>query len=415
MLYNIKNLVFISLLISLVSGNSYSGFFTVDPVNEGKTFYWFWESQTNASTAPVILYLTGGPGASMALSMVYENGPFKVNPDFTTTPNPNSWNTVANVIYVDSPLGTGFSTVNENGYSQSESETSQHLYSFLQQFFNAYPQYRLNSLYIFGESVSSKTAPNLGYLIHQKNKVSPASSKISLRGIGIVSAFIDPVLQLSTFPEKAFYSGFISKSTYKQVEDIAEQCRDAFECGNANDTANYCNGIIGAIGQAAANFNIYDVTKTCPPALAPICYDFSLGAIYFSLPSTRAQLGLPANATWNFINPLVRENLLPQWFVPHTEYIPKLLDNNYKVLVMSGNNDYIGNSIGNDLWVAKLRWSKRTSFNDQPKVAIYNEVGTITAYKQSFSGLTTITVKNAGHFIDNDQPTIEYLKSFISQ
>jgi len=44
--------------------------------------------------------------------MLTENGPFVVQPDLSVTLNPNSWNRIANVLYVESPAGVGFSYSN---------------------------------------------------------------------------------------------------------------------------------------------------------------------------------------------------------------------------------------------------------------------------------------------------------------
>ncbi|CAM9980796.1 unnamed protein product, partial [Hapterophycus canaliculatus] len=89
-----------------------SGYFKIQ--DEGATdkeyFFWMAESQENPSEDPVVLWLTGGPGCSSTLALLAENGPCTVNEDGeTTTPNPSSWNSRANVIWVDQPAGVGFS------------------------------------------------------------------------------------------------------------------------------------------------------------------------------------------------------------------------------------------------------------------------------------------------------------------
>ncbi len=50
----------------------------------------------------------GGPGCSGMLALFFENGPYKVNPDLTLSANPYSWNSQANVIWVDNPVGAGY-------------------------------------------------------------------------------------------------------------------------------------------------------------------------------------------------------------------------------------------------------------------------------------------------------------------
>jgi hypothetical protein len=38
---------------------------------------WLVESEYNAATDPVVLWLTGGPGCSSMDAFIYENGPFR--------------------------------------------------------------------------------------------------------------------------------------------------------------------------------------------------------------------------------------------------------------------------------------------------------------------------------------------------
>merc|ERR1740139_1813549 len=77
--------------------------------NDGSDmFYWYFPARENPETAPLVLWLTGGPGCSSELAIFYENGPFKIIDDKVTT-NPHAWNENANLLYIDQPVGTGFS------------------------------------------------------------------------------------------------------------------------------------------------------------------------------------------------------------------------------------------------------------------------------------------------------------------
>jgi len=72
-------------------------------------FYWLFRSRQDPSTAPLVMWLSGGPGCSSELALFFENGPFSLRDDLSLKFNPYSWNNVSNLLYVDNPIGTGFS------------------------------------------------------------------------------------------------------------------------------------------------------------------------------------------------------------------------------------------------------------------------------------------------------------------
>lgn len=53
------------------------------------------ECESNPSSAPLVLWLNGGPGSSSIGGMFEENGPYRMNPDNTVHYNPYSWTKVA--------------------------------------------------------------------------------------------------------------------------------------------------------------------------------------------------------------------------------------------------------------------------------------------------------------------------------
>ncbi|XP_065616944.1 serine carboxypeptidase-like 29 [Quercus suber] len=101
-----------------VSFAHYAGYITVNEDAGRALFYWFIEATKDPDSKPLVLWLNGGPGcSSIAYGEAEEIGPFHIKPDGKTLYlNPYSWNKVANLIFLDSPVGVGFS------YSKNSSD-----------------------------------------------------------------------------------------------------------------------------------------------------------------------------------------------------------------------------------------------------------------------------------------------------
>ncbi|GMH13589.1 hypothetical protein Nepgr_015430 [Nepenthes gracilis] len=141
-----------------------TGYIGVGDVDEVQFFYYFVESQRNPTVDPLILWLTGGPGCSALSGLIYEIGPLQFNYSSTSVPtfilNNNSWTQVASIIFVDTPVGTGFSYSNtQEGYHSSDTLTASDIYVFLRKWLLGHPNFLLNRLYVAGDSYSGIPVP----------------------------------------------------------------------------------------------------------------------------------------------------------------------------------------------------------------------------------------------------------------
>lgn len=94
---------------------NHHGYVQIRNSTDNQMFYWYFPSRTSPETDPLILWLTGGPGCSSELALFVENGPFKIDErTLELSKNPHSWNHRANLLYIDQPLGAGFSSVDTN-------------------------------------------------------------------------------------------------------------------------------------------------------------------------------------------------------------------------------------------------------------------------------------------------------------
>ena len=173
------------------------------------------------------MWLQGGPGASSLFGLLEVNGHFRVIYDekgeVTAKMNPDSWCKTANMIYVDNPVGAGFSYTENpftGGLPTTQDDIGDDLYEFLLQFFAMFPHYQEHNFFVFGESYAGKDltdlekintsslsllvgkyVPTISRRIHEENQNDP-KVKINLKGLGIGDGWMSP-------PHSAIYAEYL--------------------------------------------------------------------------------------------------------------------------------------------------------------------------------------------------------------
>ncbi|GAB4838354.1 hypothetical protein Ancab_027888 [Ancistrocladus abbreviatus] len=145
-----------------------TGYVGVGELEEIQLFYYFIESERDPVTDPLILWLCGGPGCSGLSSILFEIGPIKINVEAWNGSLPSlivnrySWTKVANILFIDQPVGTGFSyATSQSAYNTSDTQSVDHVYTFLRKWITYHPRFISNPLYIGGNSYSGITVPIL--------------------------------------------------------------------------------------------------------------------------------------------------------------------------------------------------------------------------------------------------------------
>ncbi|XP_011086871.1 serine carboxypeptidase-like 45 [Sesamum indicum] len=243
-----------------VSFQQFSGYVNVDEKEERALFYYFVEAETDPASKPLVLWLNGGPGcSSLGVGAFSENGPFRPSGNAALVRNEYSWNKEANILYLESPIGVGFSySVNSSSYEGvNDKITARDNLVFLQNWFLKFPQYRNRSLYITGESYAGHYIPQLAELMLHFNK----KEKIfNLKGI----ALGNPVLEFATdFNSRAefFWShGLISDTTYKLFTSACNYSRYVSEYYRGS-LSPICSKVMSLVTTETSRFvDKYDVT-----------------------------------------------------------------------------------------------------------------------------------------------------------
>ncbi|RCV12021.1 hypothetical protein SEVIR_2G243900v4 [Setaria viridis] len=248
-----------------VGFNQYSGYVTVDEKNGRALFYYFVEATNDAATKPLLLWLNGGPGcSSLGYGAMIELGPFRINSDNKTlSRNENAWNNEANVLFLESPAGVGFSYSNTSAdYNKSgDQRTADDAFVFFINWMERFPEYKGRAFYISGESYAGHYVPQLATVILNHN-INNKSNIINLKAILVGNAYLDDNKNTKGQIDYLWSHGVISDEVWS---NITRSCKfspsDSNACSDA--MASYDSGYI-------SGYNIY----------APVCINEPNGNYY---------------------------------------------------------------------------------------------------------------------------------------
>jgi cathepsin A (carboxypeptidase C) len=385
------------------------GYFKLKGGNNKNYFYWLFEARENPKNAPLVLWLTGGPGCSSEIALFTENGPCSVAKDGRTTKtNAYSWNGKANILFVDQPAGTGFSYGRTGDYDKNEHEVSTDLYHFLQEVVKKYPQYHKAPLYIFGESYAGHFVPSTTHRVFQGNQAK-TGEYLALRGQGIGNGLTDAYTQYPYYPEMAFNSKttpkVVTEKQYRNMRADVAHCQSLIKSCQADRKSTACsrafancNGnLIDPV--QVAGMNVYDLRSRCKKP--PLCYDMSPVRNFLQSSKVRRVLGVKRK--WAACNMYVNSMFHVDWMQSQKEKIPPVLKNGVRTLIYAGDVDFICNWMGNKAWTLALQWPGKEAFNAaKDKKWVVN--GKSLGKERHHGGFTFLQVHKAGHMVPMDQP-----------
>ncbi|OEL35703.1 Serine carboxypeptidase-like 19 [Dichanthelium oligosanthes] len=201
-----------------------TGYVTVDKDSGTELFYYFIQSEGDPRYDPVLLWLTGGDRCTVLSGIVLEIGPVKfiVEPYNGSLPrlqyNPYSWTKAASILFVDSPVGAGFSfSRNPKGYNVGDVSASLQLRVFLRKWFTEHPSYLKNNFYIGGDSYAGKIVPFLAQKISEDIEAELTPNNLNLKGYLVGNPITGESIDTDSRVPFAHGMGIISDQLYKMI------------------------------------------------------------------------------------------------------------------------------------------------------------------------------------------------------
>ncbi|ONK73705.1 uncharacterized protein A4U43_C04F34410 [Asparagus officinalis] len=410
----------------LVNFRQYSGYVTVNESHGRALFYWFFEATRHVEKKPLLLWLNGGPGcSSIGYGEAEELGPFltqKGVPELKF--NKNSWNKEANLLFVESPVGVGFSYTNTSSDLQQlgDNITAHDSYQFLVNWFKRFPQFKSHDFYIAGESYAGHYVPQLAEKIFDANKETTKDAYINLKGFMIGNALMDDDTDQTGMIDYAWDHAVISDKVYHDIKNtcnfsqdpVTKPCDSALneyfavydlidmyslyspDCveQNSSSTSRRSTMIEGVAPKLFSKFRAWHHK---PAGYDPCLSDYTNAY----LNRRDVQEALHANVTGIKYNWTHCSNAIEKWHDAPASMLPiiqKLIKGGLRVWVYSGDTDGRIPVTSTRLTLNKL--GLKTIQEWKPW---YNnkQVGGWTII---FDGLTFVTIRGAGHQVPTFTP-----------
>jgi carboxypeptidase C (cathepsin A) len=267
----------------------HSGYLTV---GEGMNmWFWFFEARKNPSTAPLTAWFNGGPGCSSMIGLFQEHGPCQFyNGANVPTNNKYSWNEFSNMIYIDQPVGVGFSYGNNN--VSSSVTASPYVWKLIQNFYASFPEYKSREFGIFTESYGGHYGPEFARYIQAQNKAIAAGTvkgeKIKLTGLGINNGWINPADNYKALIDyqvnNKYKKNMITEATSQRLMNLYKtRCVPQLQqCWKSNTNADCQTAMVTCKSGIESpltrgNFDVYDVRQPAKDPFPPQTYIKYLG------------------------------------------------------------------------------------------------------------------------------------------
>ncbi|XXG64756.1 hypothetical protein AAC387_Pa05g2622 [Persea americana] len=394
-----------------------TGYVGVGESDEDQLFYYFVKSETNPREDPLIMWLTGGPGCSGWIGL-NEVGPLTMEyKEFNgSIPglllNPNSWTKIASIIFVDSPVRTGFSY--SKGYKKSgDFKASKELYQFLRKWLDDHPEFLSNPLYIAGHSYSGLILPIVVQEIAKGIEVG-LEPILNLKGYSLGSPLTDHRIDQNGAIPFVHGMALISDELY---ESAKKNCRGDYYI---NSRYFLCAKDLHAIDERLYGLNKDQILEPRCATAAPRGKE--IGGLRRSLENSsrlHPPNSLPAFGCrdyWyllsyyymNYYDTVrralhIRKGTVGEWVWCNSEHYVReinstieyhlnLTNEGYRALIYSGDHDLVVPFVGTETWIRSLN----SSIVDEWRSWFVG--GQIAGYTRAYvNNLTFATVKGAGH------------------
>ncbi|CAJ2504037.1 Uu.00g114310.m01.CDS01 [Anthostomella pinea] len=445
-------------------GESYAGLLPISSNTSDINRLWFWfvPSTNPAATDEILVFFDGGPGCSSCIGMFYENGPFLWQ-DGTLAPvqNPWAWTNLTNVMWIDQPVQTGYSTGIPT--ISTHEELADQFLGFWKNFVDTFGFHGAD-VYLAGQSYAGRYLSYIGCAMLDRKD----TTYYNLQGTMFINALIaDHTVQqhIGIVPYVDYWNIFLGlNDTFMDTIRYASRACGSDDYQNThlvfpgNKTASRdlpsvgtyeyhgveraCGGlthdIITALTALNPCFDITHISNYCPFLYSPIGVPTFIESLvdeseglgrraaaysgpYLNRDDVKAALHAPPHKVWVECDQtgvsLYGNTITGRQ--PVREKLPRLIERSRRTIIVHGSLDMKVTVNGTLMALQGMHWGGARGFSSPPNETFYvpafseRSVGSvaprgISGRMITERGLTFVEVYGAGHEVPRYSPSGSY-------
>ncbi|XP_068171200.1 lysosomal protective protein [Antennarius striatus] len=421
----------------------YSGY--LDVADGKHLHYWFVESENDPLSDPVVLWLNGGPGCSSLDGFLTEHGPFLIQDDGVSLRyNPYSWNKIANMLYLESPVGVGFSYSDDRDYVTNDTEVSLNNFLALKEFFRLFPEFSGNDLFLTGESYGGIYIPTLAERVME-------DASLNLQGVAVGNGMSSYEMNDNSLVFFSYYHGLLGTQLWAELQKFC--CRNG-TCNFYHPKNQNCSASLSEVQDIiySSGLNMYNLYAPCPGGvrerlsveggrlvsrdlgnsfihhwrtqlwnqkikglaslplplyLDPPCTNSTPSRTYLNDVVVRSALHIsPKALDWVICSSEVNLNYGRLYLDVRKQYLKLLSALKYRVLVYNGDVDMACNFMGDEWFVESLQ--QQVEVQRRPWTYEDSDGRQVGGFVKEFDNIAFLTVKGSGHMVPTDKPVAAF-------
>ncbi|CAF0808199.1 unnamed protein product [Adineta steineri] len=392
----------------------HAGYLPVGSKTDGELFFWHFAKKFIGDKPRTIIWLNGGPGQSSLIGAWTEIGPFRFLDKNTIVTNNGSWHLYANLLFIDQPIGTGFSYIDSGHFIKELDEMAEYFLNFLDRYVEIFPELLKQDIYLAGESFGGQYIPYIAQAILENR------SSFKLRGLLIGDGWIDPISIYNSYLPFAIANNLVKNDSelYTNIIRLVALCQDIlskqvhiyiyYPCFSILDEIMY-NGKRRENNGENSCLNVDDIRLS---AKRPMCgmigpSELEYVSTYLNRPDVMSSIHINGKKSqWKDYTESVLNAFQALNSKPSVHLLPNLLSK-IPIVFYYGEYDLICNHLAAENMLDNMTWNGASGFDlGNGKIAptlswiVDDESAGYIRYARN---LTYILFFNAGHMVPYNQ------------